>query len=67
MTEDDRVAAIAALQLLLSDRPDHDIQHVIGMAFPQFRLVYGYQIDNTKTLVWDAKNKLEQLYASVPT
>jgi hypothetical protein len=67
MTEDDRIAAIAALQLLLSDRPDNDIQSVFQGAFPKFRVVYGWQLDNFKNGVWDAKSKLDTVYAGLVT
>lgn len=66
MTEGERVQYVSALQLLLADRPDSDIKDVIEMAFPQFQTVYRYQLDNMKAMLWEAKVKLEQVYAQGP-
>lgn len=46
MTASDKDAYIAALRLLLGDRPDHDIIHVVIGAFPQFVMLFSHQLNS---------------------
>lgn len=63
MTFDEREQYVAALRLLLADKNDYDIQKILIQTFPQFRVVQPYQLEGLRTMVLDAKNKLEHTYA----
>lgn len=65
MTLDDREQYIATLRLLLGDKNEMDIIHVLNTAFPQFTMLFAHQLQNLRDSLDDLTNKAQLMRASI--